>query len=169
MLPEKLREFRAIEWGNEEEEFSLEEYAALRHTLEHDLQLKVKQLGLYSDPTGKLVSKVVDYTSPEDDKLTSWNKLCSQSCSPYLRHLLEDDSCSPVVCYDFRNELEAMKSHLLALSKFTICLAHGFTYNLRSFVVLLHDYPLKVEKTEIYSLLKKWRTPADVREGIETH
>ena len=60
-----------------------------------------------------------------------------------------------------------MRSHLLALFQFTICITPGFSQNLRSFVLILHDQPLKVEETALYSLVKKWRTPEDVQEAIE--
>lgn len=46
----------------------------------------------------------------------------------------------------------------MALHKFTICLADELTQNLRSFVVLLHDYPLKVEESDLFSVVKKWRS-----------
>ena len=62
-----------------------------------------------------------------------------------------------------------MQSHLLALSRFTIFHTDGLTQNLRTFVILLHDYPLKVENTELYNLVKTWRTPKDVKEALETH
>ena len=58
-----------------------------------------------------------------------------------------------------------MKSSLLALFKFTICTTWGFTQNLRSFVVVLHDFPLEVEKTELYNLVKSWRSPEDVQDA----
>ena len=61
-----------------------------------------------------------------------------------------------------------MKEHLLALFKFTIGTAFQFTQNLRSLVVLLHDFPLKVEETKLYAEVKKWRSPSDVKKAIFT-
>ena len=62
-----------------------------------------------------------------------------------------------------------MKSRLLALFEFKICLTYDFNRNLRSFVVVLHDYPLKVEQTQLYSLVKKWISPEDVQEALAMH
>ena len=61
-----------------------------------------------------------------------------------------------------------MRFHLLVLFKFIICITQGFTQNLRSFVILIHDYPVKVEETELYSLVKKWRDPKDIEDAIGT-
>ena len=61
-----------------------------------------------------------------------------------------------------------MKDSLLALSKLGICITQGFTQNVRSFVVVLHDIPLKVEQTLLYSFVKDWRTAEDVEQAIST-
>ena len=59
-----------------------------------------------------------------------------------------------------------MKAKLLALTSFVICITSGFSQNLRSFVVLLHDFPLKVEKAQIYSTVKNWRSASDIEEDL---
>ena len=66
-------------------------------------------------------------------------------------------------------ELDAMKSSLLVLFEFKICLTYDFTWNLHSFAVVLHNYPLKVEQTQLYSLVKKWISPEDVQEALALH
>ena len=78
-----------------------------------------------------------------------------------------ESGTNPVICFDFSNQLEAMKSLLLALFKFTICLTSEFTQNLKSFVVVFHDFPLKVEETSLYTWLMLWRSVTDGRETIE--
>lgn len=84
-----------------------------------------------------------------------------------MRDLVEENAVSGSVCYDFSEELYAMKSHLLALFKFTICLTGNASHNLESFVVLLHDHPILVETTELYSLVKKWKHNEDVQAAID--
>ena len=59
-----------------------------------------------------------------------------------------------------------MRFHLLVLFKFTICTTRGFTQNLRTFVIVLHDYPVKVEESKLYSLVKKWRVPDNIEDAI---
>ena len=83
--------------------------------------------------------------------------------------LLREGSQGVIECYDFTKELEALNSHFLALFKFTICLANSFPQNIRTFVILLHDFPLPVEETEIYSVVKKWRNPLDIQEALDSH
>ena len=61
-----------------------------------------------------------------------------------------------------------MYKYLLALSKFTICLDSGCTQNMRYFSVLLHDEPLKVENTNLYSIVKKWRSQEDVSNALNS-
>ena len=93
----------------------------------------------------------------------TWDKLNSESvtdCDPALKVLLSEDP--EAVCYDITKELNLVKCHLLTLCKFTLCQTKGFSQNICSFVVLLHDYPLKVEKTELYHFVKKWRSPDDL-------
>ena len=59
-----------------------------------------------------------------------------------------------------------MKSRLLAVFNFTKCTTERFTHNLRCFVIVLHDYPLKVENTMLYNIVKRWRSSQDVEEAI---
>ena len=84
------------------------------------------------------------------------------NCPPALTHLLEKETKSQAVCYDFTNEMSTMKRHLLALFKFSICITKGFTQNLRTFVVVLHDFPIKVEESKLYGLVKNWKCEEDV-------
>ena len=55
-----------------------------------------------------------------------------------------------------------MKNHLLALFKFSICLSRRCDQNLHSFVIVLHDLPIKIEETELYMITKKWRSIKNV-------
>ena len=61
-----------------------------------------------------------------------------------------------------------MQSSLLALFKFTICSDYRCSQNLHTFAVVLHNLPLKVEKTELFSLVKRWKSLADVEAMIQT-
>ena len=55
-----------------------------------------------------------------------------------------------------------MKFHLLALFKFTICTNGSCDQNLRTFALIVHNSPLKVESTELYSLVKHWKASSDI-------
>ena len=59
-----------------------------------------------------------------------------------------------------------MKSSEVALFKFLICTTNDCTQNLRFFVLVLHDLPLKVEKTELYRQVKKWRNVYDINKAV---
>ena len=96
-------------------------------------------------------------------------KLTTANCPPALAHLLEKEAKTQVVCYDFTKDLNAMRHHLLALFKFSICISLGFTQNLRTFVVVLHDFPIKVEESKLYALVKNWKCEEDVQQAINTH
>lgn len=128
---------------------------------------RIMELGLERHLKGtfeELRSFALNYTDYKKEH--HLDELTVHNCPPSLQCILEEDPSSPAICYDLRKEFEAMKSHLLALSKFTICTNNNCDQNLSTFVVLLHDFPLKPEKTALYGLVKKWKSSSDIEEAV---